>query len=423
MKKLLLLYILFALFALSVALCVITARHTYSSNGVKPTGEILSRAFADAKNDNADGDGADKDADIDDSVDELLKHLNLGDVQSIVDLLNADQLAVFGFGDIYKRVQAVASGEFKSDFSGLLSYVFALFGADVFEFLPMLLAVLSITLAYNLINSVKGKYASESIELVVYFATGAIAISLVVGYFSSVLAHAVRYIVSLKTQINAVAPVLLTLMTAAGATSSAVAYTPTIALLGGGMTNIVTYIAFPALLMALVFDVIGSIATAIKLGKTADFFRSACKWLLGTAFFLFIAVIGVTGITASVRDGITVRAARFAVSKYVPVIGGYLSQGFDFIMAGNVLIKNALGSSAVLLVILLVAPIISKLVIFTLTLNLTAAIAEPLGGERFCGILSSVSKSSSMISTVVIAMTFLYIMFLSMIICTGNIGL
>lgn len=420
MKKLWKLYIMLALFLLSVALCCVAARLQKSDSGASR--DSVGQYCAAAKNEGEAAAGDKKD-DIDGNVDELLKHLNLGDVQSLVDLLNADQLSVFGFGDIYKRVQAVASGEFKSDFSGVLSYVFALFGADIFEFLPMLLAVLSITLAYNLINSVKGKYASDSIERVVYFATGAIAISLVVGYFSSVLAHAVKYVVSLKTQINAVAPVLLTLMTAAGATTSAVAYTPTIALLGGGMTNAVTYLAFPALLMAMVFDVIGTIATGIKLGKTADFFRSACKWLLGTAFFLFIAVIGVTGITASVRDGITVRAARFAVSKYVPVIGGYLSQGFDFIMAGNVLIKNALGSSAVVLVVLLVAPIISKLVIFTLTLNLTAAIAEPLGGERFCGIMSSVSKSSSMIATVVIAMTFLYIMFLSMIICTGNIGL
>lgn len=416
-------YIMFALLLLAVALCCVAARCTAAPDSAE---SVAAQHYILEKNANGDADNdgnRDVAEDIDGNVDELLKHLNLGDVQSIVDMLNADQISVFGFSDIYKRVQAVAGGEFKSDFSGILSYVFALFGADIFEFLPMLLAVLAITLAYNLINSVKGKDASNSVERVVYFATGAIAISLVVGYFSSVLAHAVKYVASLKTQINAVAPVLLTLMTASGATSSAVAYTPTIALLGGGMTNAVTYLAFPALLMALVFDIIGSIATGIKLSKTADFFRSACKWLLGTAFFLFIAVIGVTGITASVRDGITVRAARFAVSKYVPIIGGYLSQGFDFIMAGNVLIKNALGSSAVVLVILVVAPIISKLAVFTLTLNLTAAIAEPLGGERFCGIMSSVSKSSSMIATVVIAMTFLYIMFLSMMICTGNIGL
>ena len=226
----------------------------------------------------------------------------------------------------------------------------------------------------------------------------------------------------MKTQINGVAPVLLTLMTAAGASGSAGVYTPTVAALGSGMTGIVTFVAFPALLMALTFDVIDSVST-LKLGKTSEFFRSASKWLLGTAFFLFITVISVSGITASVRDGISVRAARFAVSKYVPIIGGYLSQGFDFIMAGNVLIKNAIGTSAVALVVLFVLPVVSKVAVFTLTLKLTAAVAEPLGGERFCGIMTSVSKSSSLIGTVIVAMTALYVLFLTMLVCTGNIGL
>lgn len=367
---------------------------------------------------------ADRDEEaIPDSVEDLLDKLNLSGVQGLVDMLTGDQLAVFGFGDIADRIRAIANGEVKDNFGGVLSYFFALLGANVFEYLPMLLAVLAIVLAYNIINSIKGKYAKESIERVVYFATGTLAISLVVGCFSSALASAVKFVAAVKTHINTVMPVLITLMTATGAAATAGVYAPSVAVLSSGMTNAVTYLAFPALLMGLVFDIIGSVSTGIKLEKTAEFFRSACKWFLGTAFFIFVTVIGVSGITASVRDGISVRAARFAVSKYVPVIGGYLSQGFDFVMAGNVLIKNALGVSAVMLIVLSVAPILSKLVIFTLTLKLTAAVAEPLGGDRFCSIMTSVAKSSSMIATVVVAMTFLYILFLSMIICTGNICL
>ncbi|MDE7406107.1 MAG: stage III sporulation protein AE [Clostridiales bacterium] len=358
-----------------------------------------------------------------DSVDDLLGKLNLNDIQSILDALSSDGIEVFGFDDIVERVRAVANGEFKNDFKSVITYALALLGADIFEFLPMLIGCLAIVLAYNIINSVKGRVASESVGKVVYFATGTLAVTLVVGYFATVMMYAVKFVVSLKTQINAVAPVLITLMTAAGASSSASVYAPSIAVLGSGMTNVVTYLAFPALLMAMVFDIIGSVFGAVKLDKTAEFFRSACKWFLGTAFFLFVTIIGVSGITASVSDGISVRAAKFAVSKYVPIIGGYLSQGFDFVMAGNVLIKNALGSSAIVLIVLFALPVISKLAVFTLTLKLTAAIAEPLGGEKFSGILTTISKSSSAMNAVVVGMTFLYILFLSMAICTGNMAL
>lgn len=358
-----------------------------------------------------------------DGVDDLLDKLDLGSIQNILNTLSKNGISVFGFGDIKNRIKAVANGEYADDFKSVVTYTLAIFGADIFEFIPMLIGCLAIVLAYNIVNSVKGKASSESVGKVVYFATGTLALTLIVGYFTSVMAFAVKYIVSLKTQINAVAPVLLTLMTAAGATSSAGVYAPSVAILGSGMTNVVTYMAFPALLMSMVFDIIGSVFDAVKLDKTAEFFRSACKWFLGTAFFLFVTVIGVSGITASVSDGVSVRAAKFAVSKYVPIIGGYLSQGFDFVMAGNVLIKNALGSSAVVLIVLFAVPVISKLAVFTLTLKLTAAIAEPLGGDKFCGILTAVSKSSSSMTAVVFAMTFLYVLFLSMTIFTGNMAL
>ena len=363
------------------------------------------------------------DGSVPDSVDDLLDKLDLSGVQGILDKLSSDGVSLFGFGDITERVRAVANGQFDNDVGGILSYVTALLGSDIFEFLPMMIACLAIVIAYNIISSVRSRFASESVERVVYFATGTLAVALVVGYFSAIMSSAVSFVVSVKNQINAVSPVLLTLMTAAGASSSSGVYAPSVAVLGSGMTNAITYLAFPALLMGLVFDVIGSVSTSIKLEKTSEFFRSACKWFLATAFFLFVTVIGVSGITASVRDGISVRAAKFAVSKYVPVIGGYLSQGFDFVMAGNVLIKNALGSSAVVLIVLCAAPVISKLAVFTLTLKLTAAIAEPLGGDKLGGILTSVSKSSSALTAIVSAMTFLYILFLSMVICTGNIAL
>lgn len=361
--------------------------------------------------------------DVQSSVDELISKLDLSGIQGLVDMLSGEQLELFGFKDVAERIGAVASGQYETDYGGIFAYVAALLGADVFEFMPMLFGCLAIVVAYGILNSVKGRFASESVERVVYFATGTLAVTMIIGYFTAVMVSAVKFVSAVKTQINIVAPVLITLMTAAGASASASAYAPSVALLGSGMTNIITYLAFPALLMALVFDIIGSVANGIKLSATSEFFRSASKWFLGTAFLIFITFIGISGITASVRDGISVRAARFAVSKYVPVIGGYLSQGFDFVTAGNVLIKNALGSSAVVLIALCALPVISKIAVFTLTLKLTAAIAEPLGGDRFNGILGSIAKSSSTMAAIVCAMTFLYILFLSLIIGTGNMAL
>lgn len=106
---------------------------------------------------------------IPDSVDDLLGKLDLDGVQSIIDALDSKQLAAFGFSDIAERIRAIADGDAKNEFGNVLSYVLGVLGANVLEFLPMLLSVLAIVIAYNLLNSVKGKYASDSIERVVFF--------------------------------------------------------------------------------------------------------------------------------------------------------------------------------------------------------------------------------------------------------------
>ena len=49
--------------------------------------------------------------------------------------------------------------------------------------------------------------------------------------------------------------------------------------------------------------------------------------------------------------GVTV---LFVLSGYVPILGGYLSQGFDLISAGCVLIKNSIGMIGIIAVLYLV---------------------------------------------------------------------
>jgi hypothetical protein len=51
----------------------------------------------------------------------------------------------------------------------------------------------------------------------------------------------------------------------------------------------------------------------------------------------------VQGITSASIDGISIRATKYAISNSIPIVGGFLRDGFDIVIAGSVLIKNAVG--------------------------------------------------------------------------------
>ena len=128
----------------------------------------------------------------------------------------------------------------------------------------------------------------------------------------------------------------------------------------------------------------------------------------------------VQGITAGSIDTVSVRTAKYAIRSYVPILGGYLSEGFNVIMASSMLIKNAIGASGLLLMFSIIIVPIVQIVLLQLCLKLTSAILEPLTDNRISNFISSVSKTLIMPIVLILGVAFMYLIFMGLIICTGN---
>ena len=209
-------------------------------------------------------------------------------------------------------------------------------------------------------------------------------------------------------------------LTAIGGTTSVAVYQPMVSVISVVITQLMVNIILPLFIFGYVFNIIGNLSSALKLNKFSAFASSLSKWFIGIVFTVFTAFLSIQGITASVHDGVSIRTAKFAISHYIPIIGGYLSDGFNLIMAGSVLIKNAVGVAGLfLLASTVLAPVI-KIAIMILTLKLTAAILEPLAPQGFSNFVSSAAKSISMLIAIILSVAFMYFIMLLLVVCTGN---
>ncbi|MCL2797764.1 MAG: stage III sporulation protein AE [Firmicutes bacterium] len=361
--------------------------------------------------------------DLSKSIDGILEELDLSGIEQFVHSFDSSERSVFGGGSAADRIRAIVSGDINLNYGNFFSYLLEVVGVSVLWYLPMMLAILAIAIAVNILHSVKGKNGSESVGNIVNFAGVALVAAILAVQITMLMVSARGLIESLKAQMNVVFPIILTLMAASGGVASAGVYQPAVAVLASGIMEILVALVLPLFILSSVFTVVGNLSDTVRLKKMSAFFMTACKWLLGTAFFLFIAFLSVQGITASVYDGVSVRTAKFAISKYVPVIGGYLSEGFNLVMAGSVLVKNAVGMTAVVVLFLSVVPVLASVAIFNLTLHLSGAIAEPLGDKRISNILSELAKNTGTLFAVLLGAAFLYFVFLILVICTGNVAL
>ena len=127
------------------------------------------------------------------------------------------------------------------------------------------------------------------------------------------------------------------------------------------------------------------------------------------------------GISAGKYDSISLKATKFAMKSYIPIIGSYVSDGMDFFVLGATLVKNSIGLvGVIILVVTILSPII-LIIIYKLSLQLCSGILEMTGNSSISSFLASCSKILILPIVLIIGIAFMYIITICLIMCTANI--
>ena len=112
-------------------------------------------------------------------------------------------------------------------------------------------------------------------------------------------------------------------------------------------------------------------------------------------------------ISSAIHDGISVKAAKYAISNSIPLIGGFLKDGFDLFVAGSILIKNAVGVASVIVLIYYVMSPILHVVVYSLLLKLVAAVTQTISDSKISDLCSLISKSLTYVNVALILTGFM----------------
>jgi stage III sporulation protein AE len=208
------------------------------------------------------------------------------------------------------------------------------------------------------------------------------------------------------------------MLTAMGSVVSVGIYQPLVAILSGGVTAIFSKIIFPIFLLLLIFIILNNLSGLVKLNKFISFLSSTFKWIVGFVFTMFAGLLTIQGISAGRYDTISLKATRFAMKSYIPIIGGYLSDGLDYVMLSSVLIKNAIGVAGIILLIMTILIPIINILILKLGLQFVAGVIETMGNSKISGLCDDLSKVLICPIVVILAMAFMYFLSVGLMMCT-----
>lgn len=359
--------------------------------------------------------------DLNDSIIEELNEIDFSALNGVIQEFQDNNTNIFSIDNIKSKVYSIISGENAVTYSSFFASIFSIFVELIVKYLPMLSLIVAIGVISNLLNGIKSKFNEKSTSGLIHFVCFLAVVVLTVGMVSSISKISISSVNSMVSQMNAIFPILLTLMIGIGATASAGVFQPIVAIISTYVADFFTYLILPLFMVSFVFGIINNLSDNIKLDKFNSFISSLFKWCVGLVFTLFFAVFTIQGISAGSFDSLSIRTTKYTIRSYIPIMGGYLSDGMDLILSSTILIKNAVGLVGVLMIISSIISPLLEIVVFSLLLKLVSAILQPMGNNKTSNFLMSTSKSITMLSSCIIAIGFMYLISVGLVMTTSNV--
>jgi len=353
--------------------------------------------------------------------DTINQQLDKIDWESLEEFLESQDSGDFFDGSLIQVAKNILTGNFNIDVKTFFEFILNLILVGLKDLLPILSSVAIMSILSGIISKTKSNLLDNSMGTLINFFFFSTVILIILGSVWQLLSSAKKVITSIKTLSNLITPVLLTLMTATGAKVSTKVYSPAITLLSEGVIEIVSGIVLPTFIFCVIFCIVSNLSQEIKLKQLTNFFKNISTLVLGITFTIFTGFLAIQGLTAATIDGVSIRAAKFATKTYIPILGGYLADGFDVILTSCILIKNSFGLISLLLLLSIVMSPIIKIIVFNLGLNLISAMTEPIADKTIINFLVDLRKSLSILLVSLIAVSFMLFILIMMIIFSANV--
>lgn len=328
-----------------------------------------------------------------------------------------DEICRFLPEDLFSEdpVKVSEALEEMSHISYLLEITLSLVGIHLSDCIALFLQLTGLLLLGAVFHSMRSAFLQDSISTACTFCIRLILLILLVGIGYQTLSEVTEYLNRLNRFTEALIPLTGALYAMGGNVSTAVASSAGLSvcmtLSGQAVGN--TVIPFCGLCLA--FCTVSALNPELRIHTLLNTIKRNYTLFLTFLMMLLLAMLSMQNTIASRADTLAMKSARFAVGNLIPVVGGSVSELLRSVGTGISYLRGTVGICAVLLLLLLLLPTLIRLLLFRLTWQLGASLADLLGCgsektfmEEFaslCGyLIAAVSICSS---TVLLSVTLL----------------
>ncbi len=361
----------------------------------------------------------DKKIELNENIIKLLEDLDLSELQKYLDE-NEDSY-LFQYGDTAGEIiKYLIQGNLNTDYGGYLNELLSILFKNVISLIPAFATVVAVALLSAIVSSAEGNIMGKSTSKIVHLACYSLIILIITSMLLGVISDCLSSINSVRKQIEIITPILTTLTVLTGGTSSAAIYQPSAIFLSSGAVEIVGGFIFPATIAVIVLNFMSKLNTQMSFSGVTALMKSIMKWVIGITVTVFSIFITFQSSASSLFDGIIFKATKYVVSNSVPIVGNFLSSGFDMLTSAGLLIKSSVGICGLLLLLFEILSPVILLSAFSLILKFVGAIVQPIGEKTLFSLLSDLSKDIEYFIAGLLTVAFMYALIIMLVINSAN---
>lgn len=315
---------------------------------------------------------------------------------------------------------AVLNGEYFSEYSSLFEYLKSLLTEEFKSLLSFFVIILVIVILGEVFKTFcVDKYSSFKKFVSVIFLL--VIVLFVSGAMKNVADSLSEVIQKVFKFSNILFPILLNLILISGSTGTYSVYSSMSVFLLNTGSYVFVCVLLPLSVSLLLLSLAGSIFGCKRFSKTIDIFKIIFKYVVMIMFGVFGLFSTINLMTAGAKDGVGLKLTKYAIKNYVPVLGGYISDGFDFVHACSILVKNAFGFCGIVVLLFVVLKPLIVYFVYLILFKILALFVSYISSDVCLDMFDNVSKCMGYFIAVLVGLFLIMFMFLYLMIVSVSV--
>ncbi|WP_228100890.1 stage III sporulation protein AE [Paenibacillus donghaensis] len=285
----------------------------------------------------------------------------------------------------------------------------------------LLVTIVMLSIMSMILETLQSAFERKTVSKVAYSLCYMVIIVLAINSFNVAIGYAKEAIDRMIDFMMAMLPLLFALLASMGNVVTVSVTHPLIIFMINTVGTLIHTLIFPLLFFSAVLHLVSSLSDKYKLTQLANLLRNISVGFLGVLLTIFLGVISVQGITSSVTDGVTIRAAKYVSGSFIPVVGKMFADASDTVISASLLIKNSIGLVGVIIILFLCAFPAVKILVLALIYNVSAAIMQPLGDSPITTCLETIGKSMLYVFAALAAVGLMFFLAITIMLTAGNV--